>query len=317
MHQITNNNIEDYCKGVDNSGVESVIVGHGNGLGASSIQVGKSLLSDDAMLSIAKKNLAYSKLGVFMIPGFGTILDNLKPAIEIGAEIFTIGSHITEANTAKQHIEFLVNNKKRVYGVLMMYHTATLSVVIDECKKMQDYGADGVFLMDSAGSSTPELVKSTISELVNTLSIEVGFHAHNNLGIAVSNSYIAIQEGATLIDGTISGFGAGAGNLQLESLIALLEKSDYVTGVNLKQLLNVSQNIMPTIMKTNVGIEPISIATGMNKVFSAFELPVLRLASELEIDPFELIEEIGKLNLVGGQEDIIIEIAERISKNGK
>ena len=124
-HQFTKKNIEDYCKVIDKAGMDAVIVGHGNGLGASSLQVGISLLSDEEMLYTAKKNLHNTKLGVYMIPGFGTIRDNLEPAIEIGAEIFKIGCQCTEADTTKQHIEYLSKKGKEVYGILMMYHMTT------------------------------------------------------------------------------------------------------------------------------------------------------------------------------------------------
>ena len=136
-HQISKEQVEDYCLAMDGTGVHTIIVGHGNGLGASSLQVGFSKLSEHEMLQTARKNLEKTRLGAYMIPGFGTIQDNLEPAIRDGVEVFTIGCHCTEADTTKQHIDFLRKNEKEVYGVLMMYHMASAEKLLEEARKMQ------------------------------------------------------------------------------------------------------------------------------------------------------------------------------------
>lgn len=313
-HQLSKDSIEDYCQSIDFAGIHTVIVGHGNGLGASSLQVGFSLLSDHEMLMTARQNLEKTKLGAYMIPGFGTIRDNLQPAIDDGVEVFTIGCHCTEADTTRQHIEYVRNNGKECYGVLMMYHMASTERVLEEAQKMQSYGANGVIIMDSAGASTPELVKRTISTLNDALDIKVGFHAHNNLGLAIGNSYIAIQEGATIIDGTLRGFGAGAGNCQLEALIALLEKNNFTTGIDLYKILDTSKIIMPKIMERDMGQDPISIVSGMAGVFSAFKVPVEKAAVEFNVDARDIFFELGKRKAVAGQEDMIVEIAKKLSE---
>lgn len=313
-HQITKDSIEDYCQSMDESGVHTIIVGHGNGLGASSLQVGLSLLSEEEMLRTARKNLEKTKLGVYMIPGFGTIKDNLEPAISYGADVFKIGCHCTEADTTKQHIEYLANKGKEVYGVLMMTHMASKEKLLEEALKMQSYGADGVILMDSAGAFTPHMVTSVVSTLVDGLDIKVGFHPHNNLGIAVSNALTAVEAGATIIDGTLRGFGAGAGNCQLEDIIALFEKIGIRTGVDLYKLLDTSDQVMPTIMKKDMGQDSISIVSGQTGVFSAFKIHVLNAAKEFNVDPREILKELGRRKAVGGQEDMVIEIAEKLSR---
>jgi len=312
-HKITKEQIENYCLAMDGSGVYTIIVGPGNGLGASSLQVGISETPEKVMLQTAKKNLEKTKLGVYMIPGFGTIRDNLIPAIEEGVEIFTIGCHCTEADTTKQHIQYLRNVNKEVYGVLMMYHMASPEKLLEEAQKMQSYGALGVILMDSAGASTPEMVKRTISTLYDGLNIHIGFHPHNNMGMAVANAYIAYQEGASIIDGTLRGFGAGAGNCQLESLVALLEKCQIHTGINFYKILDASEQIMPDIMKKEMGQEPLSIVSGQAGVFSAFKTQVQRAAKEFKVDPRDIFKELGKRKAVAGQEDMIVEIAEKLS----
>ena len=320
-HQFTKENITDFCKSVDNAGLYSVIVGHGNGIGASSLQVGLSLLNDEEMLNTARKALSKTKLGTYMIPGFGTIENNLIPAINIGVDLFKIGCHCTEADTTRQHIEFLCNNGKEVIGVLMMYHFADKYKLLEEAKKMQSYGASGVLLMDSAGASTIPMVKEVISYLVENLNIDVGFHAHNNLGLAVGNTLIAIDEGATIIDGTIRGFGAGAGNCQLECVIAVLEKSGIATGVDLYKIFDAGENIIRRIeVEKHIekkGQDANSIVSGINGVFSAFKVHVLNAAKNFNVSSYDIYEELGKRKAVAGQEDMIIEIAEKLSKENK
>lgn len=313
-HQISKENIEDYCLAMDGVGMHTIIVGHGNGLGASSLQVGFARLSEREMLQTARKNLEKTKLGAYMIPGFGTIHDNLEPAIQDGVEVFTIGCHCTEADTTKQHIEFLRNAGKEVYGVLMMYHMASTEKILEEAQKMQSYGAQGVILMDSAGASTPELVQRTISTLYDGLHIRVGFHPHNNMGMAVANAYIAYREGASIIDGTLRGFGAGAGNCQLEDFVALLEKCRVRTGIDFYRLLDASENIMPEIMGKDMGQDPLSIVSGQSGVFSAFKIPVQKAAKEFNVDARDIFKELGRRKAVAGQEDMIVEIAEKLSR---
>ena len=312
-HQISQNSIEEYCRSMDNSGVHTIIVGHGNGLGASSLQVGFSLLDEQTMLKTAKKNLERTRLGVYMIPGFGTIKDNLEPAIDCGADVFKIGCHCTEADITKQHIEYLRKRRKETYGVLMMTHMASPERLLEECIKMETYGAQGVILMDSAGAYTPEMVRRVISLLYNSLTIRIGFHPHNNMGIAVANAYTAIQEGATIIDGTLRGFGAGAGNCQLEDLVALLEKSGIKTGVNLYQLLDTSEYVMPKIMEKDMGQEPLSIISGQAGVFSAFKVHVVRAAKEFNVDARDIFVELGRRKVVAGQEDMVVQVAKELS----
>jgi 4-hydroxy 2-oxovalerate aldolase len=314
-HQISEKNIKDYCLAMDGSGVRTIIVGHGNGLGASSLQVGLAATDERTMLQTAKDNLEKTRLGAYMIPGFGTIEDNLKPAIADGVEIFEIGCHCTEADTTREHIEFLRKAGKEVYGVLMMSHMASTEKLLEECQKMQTYGAMGVILMDSAGAFTMERVRKVISTLYDGLNIHIGFHPHNNMGIAVANAYVAIEEGADIIDGTLRGFGAGAGNCQIEDLIALLEKSGIRTGINFYRMLDASDQVMPSIMRKDMGQDSISIVSGQYGLFSAFRTHVLKAADAFGVDPRDIMREVGKRKAVGGQEDIVYEVARQLNGN--
>ena len=313
-HQLSKNNISKYCNEIDSAGMEVVIIGHGNGMGASSLQVGLSALSDQEMLTTARKKLKNTKLGTFLIPGFGTIKDELSPALDIGVDLVCIASHCTEADITQQHIEYVRNRGREAYGVLMMYHMADKERILEEALKMQKYGALGVILMDSAGASTPEMVAETTNLLVNGLQIQVGFHAHNNLGLAVGNSYIAIQNGATIIDGTLRGFGAGAGNCPLEVLAGLLYKEEIQINADLYKLMDVSDNIVAKIMNNPQEITSVSLSSGIAGVFSGFAKHVIKAAKRFRIDPKDIFFELGKRKVVGGQEDIIIEVAIELQK---
>lgn len=312
-HQLTEETIAAYCSAMDQAGMYTIVVGHGNGLGASSLQVGLSKLPDKIMLCTARDHLKHTRLGAYMIPGFGSIQDNLIPALDIGVELFKIGCHCTEADVTRQHIEYIRNKNKEVYGVLMNYHMASTDRILEEAQKMQSYGANGIILMDSAGASTPEMVKRTVSTLVEHLYVLVGFHPHNNMGLAVANAYIAIQEGARIIDGTIRGFGAGAGNVQLEALSALLIKEGYELNQDLYQMMDVSEQIVKPIMNEDRALTDISIVSGMSGVFSSYKTQVLSAAKEFNVDPRDIFVELGKRKVVGGQEDIIVEVAQNLS----
>lgn len=312
-HRLSQQNITDYCEAMDDAGMYTIVVGHGNGLGASSLQVGLSKLSDAEMLLAARQHLRNTSLGAYMIPGFGTIKDNLIPAIEAGVDLFKIGCHCTEANITRQHIEFIRKQNKEVYGVLMNYHMTSTERLLKEAKLMQSYGAQGIILMDSAGASTPELVKRTISTLVDNLYVLVGFHPHNNMGLAVSNAYIAIQEGASIIDGTLRGFGAGAGNVQLEALSALLIKEGYELNQDLYKMMDASEQIVKPMMLEDRALTDVSIVSGMSGVFSSFKTQVLIAAKEFNVDPRDIFAELGKRKVVAGQEDMIVAVAEQLS----
>lgn len=315
-HQLNKHQIASYCSAADKANVPIVEIGHGNGLGASSLQVGESLLDEFEMLSIARANLSNSKLGAFIIPGFGTINKNLKKALEIGVDVVSIACHCTEADTTERHISYVRNESKEVYGVLMMSHMASKEVLVEEAFKMESYGAEGVIIMDSAGAYLPNDVKSRIEEMVNRLSIPIGFHGHNNLGLAIANSLAAADAGATILEGTSRGFGAGAGNTQLEVLVAVLEKMNYSTNINLYKILDAAEVAEKDLMKSIPSTDTLSITSGLAGVFSGFKNHVLRVSNEYNVDPRDLFFELGRRKIVAGQEDMIIEVALNLAKRG-
>ena len=310
-HQFTEQQIADYCSALDDAGMDVIFVGHGNGLGASSSQIGFSLVDEIQMLQVAREHLKITQLGAYLIPGFGTIRDQISKAVDLGVDVFEIGCHCTEADISEQHINYIVRSQRKAYGTLMMFHMASPDVVLENAKKMESYGATGVILMDSAGASTNEMTMEYIDLLTKNLSIPVGLHAHNNLGLAVSNTYTALEHGAQIIDGTLRGYGAGAGNCQLEAICALLYKMgrDSQTNIDFFQLLKKSDQLMDSIMHEAMGIPPISIASGVAGVFSAFKEHALKAGKAFGVDPKEILMEVGRRKAVGGQEDIIVQIA--------
>ena len=308
-HKFTVENIKNYCIGIDGAGLYVAIVGHGNGLGASSLQVGLSALSDHEMLLTARKALKKTKLGTFLIPGFGTIKDDLEPAIDLGVDLVCVAAHCTEADITAQHIDYVRKRGKEVYGVLMMYHMASKEKLLVEAKKMESYGALGVILMDSAGASDPNMVEEAVKFLSKNLNVMVGFHGHNNLGLAIGNSLIAIESGAKIIDGTIRGFGAGAGNCQLEVLAGLLSKLKLETGLDLYKLMDVSDGVVAKIMHKPQEIDSVALISGMAGVFSGFAPHVRRAAERFGVDPRDIFIALGKKKMVAGQEDYIIDVA--------
>ena len=312
-HKITERQIADYCRAADSAGIPIVEVGHGNGLGGSSLQVGESTVSDKDMLNVARKHLKNSKLGIHVIPGFATIERDLKPAIDYGVDVFRIASHCTEADITERHIGFCRMEGKTVFGVLMMSHMVEKEELADEAIKMQNYGAEGVILMDSSGNYLPEDVKKKISFLKEKLKISIGFHAHNNLGMGIANSIEAIKSGASMIDGCSRGFGAGAGNAQLEVLVSVLERLDYNTGIDLYKMLDASDLAERELIEKLPTIGSSSIVSGLSGVFSGYLVPVNRIAKEFDIDPRDLFFELGRQKVVAGQEDTIIEIAKQLS----
>ena len=314
-HQFSAEDIENYCQKMDAAGLDCIVVGHGNGLGASSLQIGMSKLPDTEMLRVARENLQQTKLGAYMIPGFGTIHDNLIPAIECGVDLFKIGCHCTEADTTKQHIEYVASRNLPVYGVLMMYHMAGVDRLLEEAQKMQSYGAHGVIIMDSAGASTPEMVVRTIDMLCDKLHIQVGFHAHNNLGLAVANTYLAIQHGATIVDATVRGYGAGAGNCQLEAIAALHLREGVSIKLDLYRIMDAGEELVKNYPSCTMGVDDISVVNGMAGTFSAFKYHAIRAGKLFGVDPRDILMEAGKRQAVAGQEDLLMQIAEELKSS--
>jgi 4-hydroxy 2-oxovalerate aldolase len=310
-HQISLEQIRAYIRVMDSTGIDVIEVGHGLGLGASSLQLGLAKQDDRAMLRCARQHIKHAKLGVHITPGYGHEKD-LMLGIEEGADVIRVATHCTEADIAQTLIKLAKEYTKPVYGCLTMSHMATEYQLLEQTKKLESYGADGVILMDSAGAYTAEDVKRKVSHLHLNCSIQIGFHAHNNLSLAVSNTIIAADCGATILDGTAKGFGAGCGNTPLEILVALLVKKNYPIKVDILHFLNAIDEVATFLTPTTPPISTNNIASGLYGVFTGFETHVNRISSELNIDAKQLLAELGKRQLIAGQEDLILESAYKI-----
>lgn len=314
QHQLSQEQIAAYCKAADAAGIPIVEVGHGNGIGASSLQLGESKTPDEVALRTARENLTRSKLGIHMIPGFATIEKDLKRALELGVDVVRVAAHCTEADLTERHIGYVREKGRTVYGVLMMSHMVSPEVLAEEAKKMEMYGAEGFIFMDSSGHYLPKDVTDRVNALRRVLSIPVGFHAHNNLGMAIANSVAAVEAGAVMLDGCARGFGAGAGNAQLEVLVAVLARMGYETNIDLYKCLDAGDLAEKLLMKEIPTIKSTSVVSGLYGVFSGFMKPVDRIAKQYNLDARDIFAELGRRKIIAGQEDIILEIATDLAK---
>lgn len=316
-HQITLQQVKDYATAAEAAGFTFLEVGHGNGLGASSLQVGESLVPEGEMLRAAKACLKRTKLSAHVIPGFATITREIAQAMDAGVELFRVGCHCTEADITQRHISHVRSAGHEAWGVLMMSHMVSADVLLAEAKKMQSYGAQGIVLMDSAGAYFPGEVTAKVGMLVANLEVPVGFHAHNNLGLAVANTIAALEAGARIVDGTGRGFGAGAGNAPIELIAAVLIKQGYAHSLELYKALDAGD----LAAKLFAGFLPesngVTIVSGMTGVFSGFSKPVQRAAKQFGVDGRDIFFELGKRKVVGGQEDLIIEVADQLARGAK
>lgn len=312
-HQLGIAALRGYAAAADKAGIPVVEVGHGNGLGASSLQVGVSAVSDDIMLSTVREALRHAKMGVFMLPGWGTSQD-LRKAIGHGADVIRIGVHCTETSLAERHLGFLAEAGADGHCVLMMSHMASAAELAEHAALAVRYGARAVGIMDSAGHLLPMDVTERIGAIAAAVTVPVIFHGHNNLGMAVANSVAAAAAGADIIDGCACGFGAGAGNTQLEVLVPVLERSGFATGIDLYSLLDAADFAASQIVPVPPVTDSISIVSGLAGVFSGFKHQVLDLSMRAGVDPRDVFFELGRRHAIAGQEDMIIEVAQEMSK---
>lgn len=312
-HQLTKEQIITYARLADAAGVGVVEVGHGIGLGASSLQIGKSLLSDENMLRTAREHLNKALLGIHVVPGYATVSKDISKAIEYGVDVIRIAAQCTEADTTEQHISYVREKGRRVYGGLMMSHMISPEMLVQEALKMESYGAEGITILDSAGTFLPDDVTERISLLTSTLKVPIGFHGHNNLGMAIANSLAAVKAGAHSIDGSICGFGGGAGNASIELLAAVFSMQDIHTGVDLYKLLDAA-DLAEDLFKVLPRITSSSIVSGMSGVVSVFSKPVAHAAEIYSVDPRDIYFELGRRGAIAGQEDLIIEVAQALAK---
>jgi 4-hydroxy 2-oxovalerate aldolase len=312
-HGISEENIRNYSEWADSAGADWVEVGHGNGLGASSFHIGKAAVSDEVALTSARASLKRASLSVHVMPGIASIGRDINRAIDLGVEVFRVASHCTEANTTLRYLEYVREQDRHAVGVLMMSHMTSPIEFLKEAKLMQDAGAEALMLMDSAGALLPAEMKERFEILQAELDIPTGIHAHNNLGYATANTMVAVEGGARIVDACIAGFGAGAGNAQIELMIPLLYDLKLLEFEGL-EYFEVASKALGSFAITPVS-NSLTIATGRAGLFSGYLKPIQKVAKEFNVSPFEIISELGKRKVVAGQEDIVLEVAKFLTQS--
>lgn len=312
-HSFTTGQVSEVAGRLDQAGIPLIELSHGDGLGGSSYTYGFSKVSEYELLRAAKAHIQKARLTALLLPGVGTTED-LRQAAECGIEAVRVATHVTEADISAEHIKAAKEMGLFTVGFLMMAHMAAPERILEEAKKMEQYGADYINLADSAGYMMPDDVAARVSLLVGSLDIPVGFHAHNNLGMAIANSLKAAQEGARYLDGTLRGLGAGAGNAQMEVLIGVLERNGFTTGTDLYGVQDAAQEVVEPLMLRPQTIDTGSMMLGYAGVYSSFLLHVYDAAKHYRLEPRDILVELGERKMVGGQEDMILDVAYRMTR---
>ena len=316
QHQYTTEQVRRVTRELDDAGMHYIEVSHGDGIGGSTLQYGKSLVDEMELIEAAVDECKNAKVAVLLIPGIGTVHE-LKQAHQLGAGLVRVATHVTEADVSAQHISMARELGMETLGFLMMAHMAPTEKLVEQAKLMESYGAQAVYVTDSAGALLPHEVKEKIAALRDTLSIEVGFHAHNNLSLAVSNTLAAIEEGATRIDGSVRCLGAGAGNAQTEVLLSVLDRMGMDVGIDIYKMMDLAENTVGPMIPRPQEINRGSLVLGYAGVYSSFLLHAERAGQRFGIDSRDILIELGKRNVVGGQEDMILDVAAELAKARK
>ena len=312
-HQFTVEQVTKIVKALDEANMPYIEVAHGDGLAGSSLQYGLSLVDEMKLIEAAVSVTKNSKIATLLIPGIGTIHE-LKEAAKLGVKLVRVATHVTEADVSAQHIATAKELGMEAVGFLMMAHMAPVEKLVEQAKLMESYGADIVYVTDSAGALLPNEVKERIKALKENLGTEIGFHGHNNLSLAMANTLVAIEEGATRIDGSIRCLGAGAGNTQTEVLVAALDRLGVKTGIDVYKLMDVAEELVAPLLKVPQEINRDSLILGYAGVYSSFLLHARRAAERFNIEARDILIELGKRKVVGGQEDMIIDVAAELAK---
>ncbi|MDR1060750.1 MAG: 4-hydroxy-2-oxovalerate aldolase [Clostridiales bacterium] len=312
-HSYTPEQAAAIAGGLDAAGVSMIEISHGDGLGGSSFTYGFLKSGEFDLIRAAAGAVRRAKLAVLLLPGIGTIED-LKKAQDSGATAVRVATHVTEADVGAQHIAAAKSLGMTAVGFLMMTHMAEPALVASEAAKMESYGADYVNLADSAGYLLPESAAERVEAVRAAVGIPVGFHAHNNLGLAMGNSLAAVRAGASYLDGTLRGLGAGAGNAQLEVAAGVLQRLGYDTGADFYALMDLAEAVVEPIMQRPQVVDNGSLMLGYAGVYSSFLLHVYSAAEKYALEPRDILVELGRRKMVGGQEDMIIDVAYQLKK---
>lgn len=307
-HQYSVAQMVAIAKKLDEAKVDQIEVSHGDGLNGNSLNYGFSAATEDEYLRAVKATLTHAKLAALLLPGIGTIED-MKRARAAGVDTIRVATQCTEADVAKEHVEEGRALGMDVVGFLMMSHMLPPRELAAQAKKMESYGAHCVYVVDSAGALLMPDARDRVRALKDALSCEVGFHNHENLGLGVANTVVAVEEGADRVDASIAGMGAGAGNCKLEVLVAVLKRMQVPIDVDLYPLVDCADQIVRPLMQRPVQIDGRALMLGYAGVYSSFLLHAERAAARFGVDARDLLVEVGRRRLVGGQEDLLVDVA--------
>ena len=314
-HQISLEQMVDIATGLDEAGMPLIEVTHGDGLGGASVNYGFPAHSDEEYLGAVIPKMKQAKVSALLLPGIGTV-DHLLMAKEVGVSCIRVATHCTEADVSQQHIAKSADLGLDTVGFLMMAHMAPVEKLIEQAKLMESYGANCIYCTDSAGYMLPEEVRHKISAVRDALKpeTELGFHGHHNLGMGIANSLTAVDAGANRIDGSVAGLGAGAGNTPLEVFVAVLERMGAQHGTDLFKLMDVAEDRVVPIMDHPIRVDRNALTLGYAGVYSSFLLFAKRAEAKYGVSAREILVELGKRGTVGGQEDMIEDLALTMAK---
>lgn len=312
-HQFTAAQVTEVVSRLDAAGVPVIEVSHGDGLGGSSFNYGFSHTDEMDLLQAAVAARTDARLAVLMLPGIG-IREDLRRAHELGVDIARIATHCTEADISTQHLQLACELGMETVGFLMMAHMVSPEDLLEQARKMESYGADCVYVVDSAGAMTIDDARKRVALLKANLSCQVGIHAHNNLSLAVANSMAALEEGVDQIDGCTTGLGAGAGNCPTEVLVAAMKRSGVDIGVDPMALVDVAEEVVRPIRPEQGIIDRDGLVLGYAGVYGSFLLHAKRAAQRYGVEAKDILLELGRRGVVGGQEDMIIDVAVELER---
>jgi len=309
-HQISIAQMQSIATGLDAAGVPLIEVTHGDGLGGASVNYGFAAHTDEEYLNAVVPLLHRAKVSVLLLPGIGTV-DHLRMAHGCGAATIRVATHCTEADVSEQHIALARKLGLDAVGFLMMAHMSAPGALARQAQLMEAYGANCIYCTDSAGYMLPDDVTARIRALRESLKpqTQIGFHGHHNMALGIANSLAAIEAGATRIDGSAAGLGAGAGNTPLEVLNAVCHRMGIETGVDVFALMDVAEDVVTPILDQPVRIDRDSLVLGYAGVYSSFLLFAQRAARRYGVASSEILVEMGRMKSVGGQEDLVEDVA--------
>ncbi|WP_370891383.1 4-hydroxy-2-oxovalerate aldolase [Janibacter sp. GXQ6167] len=310
QHQFTEEQVRTTVRALDQAGVQVIEVTHGDGLGGSSFNYGFSAVDEMALIKAAVAEAERAKIAVLMLPGLGRVED-LERAHDMGAQIARIATHCTEADVSIQHFGAARDLGMETVGFLMLSHKTTPEELAKQARIQVDAGCQCVYVVDSAGALILEEASDRVAALVAELGgdAQVGYHGHQNMSFGVANSVLAVRAGATQIDGALCALGAGAGNSPTEVLVAAFERSGYATGVDLGAVMAAAEDVVRPIIRRLPWMDRSSIMQGYAGVYSSFLLHAERAAERYDVPAHEILRRVGEAGYVGGQEDMIIDVA--------